>query len=202
MKKIIGLSLALMMVVGMIGVATFAHFTDNETSSGNQMVAGTLDLKVSNDGITYSDGVSQTLYATNMSPGATVSNNTFTLKNAGNTNGATMDIVFSYANSDGTPNTVPMTANQTAAVIEVTTLTYGGTDLLTTLPLIDTNGNVYIDVLDLTSAPNVTRLTGLSGLDAGVSKVFAISVQLRSETGNSFQSDGIDMTMTFTLKQQ
>lgn len=196
MKKIVELSLALMMVVGMTGVATYARFSDNETSSGTQMVVGTLKLKTNDV-----NGVSQTLYNTNMSPGATVNSTALTLRNAGTTNGTTMDIGFSYVKSDGSPNTVIMTADQTAAVIEVTALTYGGTDLLTTLPLINTNDNVYIDVQDLTNATNVTKLTGLSGLNAGASKPFNISVQLRSDTGSNFDADGIDMTMKFTLRQ-
>ncbi len=194
MKKIVGLSLALIMVIGMIGVGTFAYSIDNETSYGNQLVAGTLDLKTDD-----ADGVSQTLYATNMSPGATISSSNLTLKNDGTTNGATLDIVFSYVESDGTNNTVQMTANQTAALLQVTTLTYDVTDLLATLT--DTNGNVYIDVQDMTNAINVTRLTGLSGLNAGATKNFVIVIQLRSETGNDFQADGINITMTFTLKQ-
>lgn len=194
MKKIVGLSLALILIIGMIGVETFAYFTDNETSSGNQLVAGTLDLKT-ND----ADGVSQTLYATSMSPGDTVGPSTITLKNAGTTNGATMDIVLSYLQSDGSPNILPnKTADETAAVLQVTTLTYV-TNLLDTLT--DTNGNGYIDVQDLTNAPNVTSLTDLSGLNALATKSFVIAVQLRSEILDDFQSDGIEMTMTFTLEQ-
>jgi hypothetical protein len=46
-----------------------------------------------------------------------------------------------------------------------------------------------------------TNFTGLSGLNAGIAKNFDISIRLRSETANDFQGDGIDITMTFTLKQ-
>ena len=191
MKKLVALSLALITVFGMISVATFAYFTDKETSSGNRMVAGTLDLKTNE-----ADGVSRTLYATGMSPGATVGPITITLKNAGTTNGATLDIVFSYAESDDiTNNVVNKTADATAAVLQVTALTYDGADLLVTLT--DTNGNGYVDVQDLKNA----NLTGQIGLAAGAAKSFVIAVRLRSETGKDFQADGITVTMTFTLKQ-
>jgi hypothetical protein len=80
-------------------------------------------------------------------------------------------------------------------VIAVTTLDYGGSSLLGTVS--DSNVNGYIDIYDLKNA----HLTGLSGLDAGASKSFDISIQLISTTGNDFQNDGINITMTFTLKQ-
>jgi spore coat-associated protein N len=190
MKKIVGLSLALIMLIGMVGVGTFAYFIDSETSSGNQLVAGTLDLKT-ND----SDGVSQTLYATNMSPGASVGPSTITLSNAGTTDGATLDINISYAESDGSPNTADKTADEVAAMIEVIALDYGSSDLLSSISDINTNG--YKDVEDLKNSD----LTGLSGIAASATRDFVISVRLRSETGNDFQSDGITITMTFTLKQ-
>ena len=190
MKKILGLCLVLIAVVGIIGVATFAYFIDNDTSSGNSFVSGTLNLTINDTG-----GVTRTLYATGMSPGATVGPSTITLKNTGTVNGATLDIVFSYTESDGSPNVVNKTADEVAAVMEVTNLDYGGSSLLSSVS--DHNGNGYIDIYDL----KYSSLTGLPGLDAGASKNFDISVRLKSAIGNDFQGDGITITMTFTLKQ-
>jgi len=186
MKKIIGLSLVLIIAVALSGIGTFAYLTDHAASSGNSFVAGTLDLKTNN-----ADGVTQTLYAIGMSPGATVNSPAITLKNTGTVNGATMDIVFSYV---GSP-TGNKTADDTAATIEVITLNYGGADLLS--GIVDSNHNGYLDLFDLKN----TNFTGRSGLNAGISKNFDISIRLRSETANDFQGDGIDVTMTFTLKQ-
>jgi len=78
MKTIIGLTIAFILAVGMIGVGTFAYFSDTETSAGNQLTAGTLDLKTDD-----ADGVSETLYATNLAPGDTVGPSTIQLKNSG-----------------------------------------------------------------------------------------------------------------------
>ena len=50
MKKIIGLTIAIVLAVGIFGVATFAYFTDTETSTGNTFTAGTLDLKTNDAG--------------------------------------------------------------------------------------------------------------------------------------------------------
>ena len=191
MKKIIGLGLVLIIAVALSGIGTFAYLTDHAASSGNSFVAGTLDLKTNN-----ADGVTQTLYAVGMSPGATVVGSpTITLKNTGTVNGATMDIVFSYLESDGSPNIVNKIADETAAMIEVITLNYGGANLLSDIS--DSNHNGYLDLSDMRN----TNFTGLSGLNAGIAKNFDISIRLRSETPNDFQGDGIDVTMTFTLKQ-
>jgi len=75
MKKIFGLSLVLILVVGIIGVATFAYLTDNETSSGNSFVSGTLDLTINDTG-----GVTQTLVCHRYVASATVGPSSITLK--------------------------------------------------------------------------------------------------------------------------
>ena len=190
MKKIFGLSLVLILVVGIIGIATFAYFTDNDNSSGNSFISGTLDLTINDV-----DGVTKTLYATGMSPGVTVGPSAIALKNIGTVDGTNLDIVFSYTESDGSPNIVNKTADEMAAMLEVVTLDYGGSSLLGSVS--DHNGNGYLDIYDLGYA----TLTGLPGLDAGASKTFDISVQLRNTTGSDYQADGINMTMTFTLEQ-
>jgi hypothetical protein len=52
-------------------------------STDNVFTAGTLDLQASNDGVTFTDGVSATFNETNMAPGAAATTGTVTLKNAG-----------------------------------------------------------------------------------------------------------------------
>jgi predicted ribosomally synthesized peptide with SipW-like signal peptide len=190
MKKIFGLSLVIIAVVGITGVATFAYFTDFAALSGNSFASGTLDLTV-ND----TDGVTRTLYATGMSPGATVGPSTVTLKNTGTINGTILDIGFSYTESDGSPNVVNKTADEVAAVMEVTNLIYDGSSILGSVG--DHNGNGYLDIYDLGYANS----TGLPGLDAGAIKTFDMSIQLINTTGNDFQNDGITITLTFTLEQ-
>lgn len=190
MKKLVGMVLALVLATGMTGIGTLAYFTDAGVSSSNQLLAGTLDLKTGDV-----DGVSRTLYATAMSPGDTAGPAVITLKNAGTTSGASLDIVFSYAESDGSPNSVNKIADELAAMMEVMTLSYGVPSLLGSIG--DVNINGYKDVYDLKNS----IFTGLTGIAAGASQDFVISVRLRGETPNDFQADGIVITMTFTLKQ-
>jgi len=44
MKKILGLTVAALLVMGLVGGGTWAYFTDVETSTGNVFTAGTLNL--------------------------------------------------------------------------------------------------------------------------------------------------------------
>jgi len=104
--------------------------------------------------------------------------------------------LFAYIESDSTPNVVNMSADATAAMIEVTTLNYGGASILGSV--FNTNATAWIDIQDLAAAD----LSGQSGIAASPgTKDFEIGVLLRTETGNDFQADGINITMTFTLNQ-
>ena len=46
MKKILGLTIAALMVMGLVGGGTWAYFSDTEVSTGNTIEAGTLNLTV------------------------------------------------------------------------------------------------------------------------------------------------------------
>ena len=85
MKRILGLTIAVLLLIGMTGIGTWAYFSDVETSTGNVLAAGTLDLKT--DDV---NGVSQTLLATNMRPGYIVGPETIILKNSGSVQGSSL----------------------------------------------------------------------------------------------------------------
>ncbi len=79
MKKILGLTIAVIMLMALVGGGTYAYFSDTETSTGNTFTAGTLNLTVdANDG---SNTVKFTV--TNANPGQS-GMGTWTLVNAGN----------------------------------------------------------------------------------------------------------------------
>jgi len=190
-KKILGLVIGLLLMAGMSGISTWAFFSDVETSSNNVLAAGTLDLKTDDQ-----DGVNQTLMATNMRPGDIVGPEIIILKNSGSLTSSSIDISFSYIEDDSTPNPIDMNADDTASFIIVTILKYDGANVLTNVEDHNTNGN--IDVYDLATTSN---LTGLPGITSGVTKNFEITVQLSENVTGQYQSDGIDITMTFSLKQ-
>jgi len=174
----------------MSGIGTWAYFNDVETSSQNVLAAGTLDLKT--DDV---DGVSQTLIASNIMPGDTVGPETIILKNSGTLAGSSLDMSFSYIESDTSPNPIDMSADNTASIIEITTLDYDSSSLLSAVS--DNNSNGYPDVYDLSSA----NITGLAGIGASSTKDFTIAVKLRADADKSYQSDGINITMNFILNQ-
>jgi predicted ribosomally synthesized peptide with SipW-like signal peptide len=190
-KKILGLIIVLLLMAGMSGLSTWAFFTDAETSSNNVFAAGTLDLKTDDQ-----DGVSQTLITTNMRRGDIVGPEIIILKNSGSLDSSSIDISFSYIENDSSPNPVDMSADDTASLITVTILKYAEANILTYVD--DNNSNGYIDVYDLAATSN---LAGLPGINSGTTKNFEIAVRLNENVTGQYQADGIDITMTFSLKQ-
>ena len=186
MKKILMSIVVMMMVIAAAaGGGIYAAFMDTESSTGNSLLAGTLDLKT-ND----ADGVTGTLAAGNMKPGDIVDADTVTLKNAGSIDASSLDIIIDYTKiGTGTP-----TADEFADEVVVLTLTYGATDLLAPF------GPGEVTMKDLKDDTG-EYLLGLDGLNASQANDFEISIQLRSGIGNEFQADGIDITFTFLLKQ-
>jgi len=176
----------------MTGIGTWAYFQDTKTSTGNVFAAGTLDLKTNDV-----DGVTQTLYASNLKPGDSVEGS-ITLKNTGSVAGSSLDLAFSYVESDNSFNLVNMSAYDTAAQIELTALNYGGPSILDRV--VDSQiptPNGWLDVEDLKNA----MLTGQIGINPSATEDFSITVQLREDTAGDFQSDGINITITFILNQ-
>jgi predicted ribosomally synthesized peptide with SipW-like signal peptide len=54
-KKILGLSIAIVLVIGLVAGGTWAYFSDTETITGNSFTAGTIDLKAGSPIITIPD---------------------------------------------------------------------------------------------------------------------------------------------------
>jgi predicted ribosomally synthesized peptide with SipW-like signal peptide len=99
MKKIF-LSSLVVIAVAALGVgATFALFSDTETSTGNTFAAGTIDLKV--DGNDDPDVVHVTL--SNMKPGDSV-NYQWTLSNAGSLAGQPWIEIVNLVDNDNNCN--------------------------------------------------------------------------------------------------
>jgi predicted ribosomally synthesized peptide with SipW-like signal peptide len=196
-NKILLLTVLALIILGMVSGVTFASFADKESSNNNALITGTLDLKTNS-----ANGVSAALTNLSLKPNNSITGTTIQLSNSGTVNGVSLNISFSYVENDntnqnGTPN---MTADQVAAVMQVTTMTYDTANLLSTFT--DTNANGYIDVQDLINAANTAKMTGLSGLAAGgTSKPFNITVLLRDGISNDFQGDGITITVNFVLNQ-
>lgn len=201
MKKILGTAIAAFLILAIVGGGTWAYFSDPETSTGNILSAGTLDLKT--DDV---DGVTATLLLQNMKEGDTTGAQTIVLKNAGSINAATLSIDAGYVESDtgaeptDTDLDTNLTADQFAALLTVNTMTYNSIDLLTGNGITDANTNGRIDMQDVAGA-TITNQAGING--GGATKDFVINVTLYDPgaLSNDPQNDGIDITITFTLTQ-
>ena len=191
MKKIVGISLAVLILSGMTGIGTWAYFSDFESASGNVLAAGTLDLKT-ND----TDGESQQFFGTQkMKPGFIIGPEYVVLKNAGSLDAATLDIDLTYVENDHPKNPVNKSADETAANIAVTTLNYGGASILSLIP--DLNADGIKDLYEMKNA----SLNTLAGIDSQSTKTFEMAVQCAANTTKQFQGDGITITINFTLNQ-
>jgi predicted ribosomally synthesized peptide with SipW-like signal peptide len=213
LKKIIGLTMAALLLLGVTFGATWAYFQDTETSSGNQLTAGTLDLKLSDANETDLDGVSASFSGSNLMPGDSVGPSTITLKNTGSATADHADIKFqnsvtdnaSYNAADLGPNIADM-----STVMTVTAMSYGVTNLLAqTVP--GTFDNSYIEAAD--NAGNNNGIITMNELNnviiqslaapaaSGGTMVFFITINLPSSTGNGVQGDSMTTTVTFGLFQ-
>jgi predicted ribosomally synthesized peptide with SipW-like signal peptide len=98
MKKILGLTVAALLVMGLVGGGTWAYFSDPETSTGNTFAAGTLELEV-NDAEQWASTVIST---GTMKPGDSGSVS-IKLDNSGSINGTVLNAyILNLSNNDGT----------------------------------------------------------------------------------------------------
>ena len=125
MKKILGLTIAAILVIAMVAAGTFAYFNDTEASTGNLITAGTLNLVPAMNGAitgtsgtyaqspTLADGVDGHVTFDKVSPGNTGTVE-WVLYNSGNLAGnlslAASTVSFNE-NTDNQPETVAIASN-------------------------------------------------------------------------------------------
>ncbi|MFC2011118.1 TasA family protein [Chloroflexota bacterium] len=96
MKKILGLTIAALLVMGLVGAGTWAYFSDTETSGTNVLTAGTLNLNVdSTDPFTLNISVPA------LTPGTTGNAANWTVQNDGTISGNLTVAVSAIVNGEG-----------------------------------------------------------------------------------------------------
>jgi len=199
--------LAIFLVIGLAGTGAFAWFSDTETSTGNTFIAGTFDLKVSDWDQGLGDGVSYTWTMSDMQPGiTTVGPFDVVLQNSGSIAANHVEISFSHSinelanpvESDTNPASTP---GEMARWIEITSCTYTGVTLYSTLT--DANGNGFLDLEDVTLPANAAALDNLPPPlpNNGGSRTFSMALKFNSGATNDIQGDTLTTTVTFTLNQ-
>ena len=111
MKKVIGLTLAAILIAGIAGAGTWAFFSDSEVSQNNTITAGTLDLQVgATDPCTESVDV-----GTQIQPGASGNAADWTTTNLGNVSGTLKVEISSITNYENTRSEPEEAAGDTTA---------------------------------------------------------------------------------------
>ena|SRR3990167_6781774 len=200
MNRSIWLSiLSIFAVLALVTGLTVAYFSDVGTSTANTFSTGSLDLVLSNDATTFTDGVTATWGDTNMLPNEFTPVGTLTLKNIGSVAGDHVDIAFANTNSDGT--------NPLDAVMRVTTLTFNSVDLLSglnsgsdnTYGLRDTDNSGYLELDEL--AAQDLDAHNLTLNDTNVNHALVMQLQMSPNAGNDYQGDNVTTALTVTLQQ-
>jgi predicted ribosomally synthesized peptide with SipW-like signal peptide len=181
-------------VAAIAGGATYALFSDTETSAGNTFTAGTLDLELG--------GTIQTapINLPNMKPGDSTGVKTFIMNNVGSIDG-TASFSVTYVEHDGTGTTeyaTNMLADDVAKMLQIVgPVNYsvnGGAvhDLYDTL--LNNFGSNDGDGTDLTlfDLATVPSIPVTDTLTAGGNITISIAnIQFDTNAGNDYQNDGI-----------
>ena len=201
MKKILGLTIAALMVMGLVGGGTWAYFTDTETSTGNTFAAGTLDLEVDSENPWTSTPIS----ILDIAPGANSGNVTITCENVGNLEGDLFLKISSVATTGGTsiyPSGTPVASSEPewtigggASYVEVKDI-----DTKLTLNCIaDSVATTGIDSTLLSAMPSTW--TKIKENLASGSIDLVMSADLASTTDNNYQGDVCTFTIELYLAQ-
>jgi len=210
MKKILGLTVAALLVMGLVGGGTWAFFSDPETSPANILTAGTLDLTIGggNDPVNI-------LTVTAANPGTSGSNST-TLSNVGSIDGELDIAISSITNTESTGSTefesdsINGTYGELGAVAEIAiyidinqNASFDGSDIG-----LKFDGTTYAQpTLDYATVNSYTGATWnnvyTGNMTATASDDFYIfwQVPFGASADNTFQGDSVSANMTFTLGQ-
>jgi spore coat-associated protein N len=210
MKKIVGLTVSALMVMGLIGGGTWAFFSDTESSDNNIFAAGTLDLTINggNDPVTL-------LTVSNLYPGQSGANHT-TLVNAGSIGGTLGIAVDSITNTESasglefTGDSINGSSGELGAVVEMAIFIdvdqNGGYTTSIDIGL-KADGTTYSSLMDYQPINNYTGANWTDvyagSMAAGTEDdIYIIYRLFPPETAdNTYQGDSVSVDFTFDLKQ-
>lgn len=207
MKKILGLTIAAVLILAIVGGGTWAYFSDTETGSIS-ITASTLDLDVNGA------DTAQTIFSvTNKAPGDSDTTSYVTIKNSGSITGE-LDVSTSAAtNTAGSGGTEYEAGSgelgasaEMAIFIDVDEsgswntndigLKYDGTTYTNT-------GSVSLDYAVVNNYASKTwgGASGMGNMAAVAQDRVYVYWRIPSSAGNTIQGDSVSLTITFTLEQ-
>lgn len=214
MKKIL-VSISVIGVVAAVAIGgTIAYFSDTETSTGNTITAGTLELEIRDQNEGFGNGVTATWTAQDVKPGNQYD---FTvpfvgLRKLGTINADHLEIADDYKVIEENPCIESDTDCQTnlnpdkmAKEMIITRCKYYDALIINCLTNLnpdyrieDKDGDGKITFYDLKQDP-LDNLPPVGGSYAF--GYFEMGVKFAESAGNDFQGDTFDLTMIFTLNQ-
>jgi len=212
MKKILGLAVAALMVMGLVGGGTWAYFTDVETSTGNTFAAGTLDLEIDTENPWTSTAIDNS--ATPMKPGEVLTPVSIACKNVGTLPGD-LYMQITAVSGVGGANMAPYThaSSEPEYDAEIGTYTAGSPnndntpadDIDTVMTLSCENATVGITGLDGVKL-NVAGAAGYklveASLAAGATATVGLGATLDNTATNEYQGDTVSFTIEFQIVQE
>jgi spore coat-associated protein N len=207
MKKIIGLTIAALLIIGIVGAGTFAYFSDTATSTGNTFTAGTLVLSEgttgsatnSSYGVTPAGGINGNVQFGLTNPVVPGSSGTitWTLNNTGNVPGTLTLVAATTFDQGGAPNAPEAAAETALGGVKgldtgiVVWVTRNGTDILGA-------SAGYVAMSGLADALNLETDKAVT---IGTSFVYVLNWKVPITVGNEIQGDTANLNITFTLTQ-
>ena len=190
MKKILGLTVVALMVMGLVGGGTWAFFSDVETSVGNTWGAGTLDLEVD----TENPWASAPISISDIAPGDISTSVNITAKNIGNLAGDLYMRINGYTDAGGTNPEPEQVMEASIGVTDnvSTKLTLNATGPMGAITNIDSQ---TIAAADTTWSTKIADLASLGEAD------IEISVTFDSGATNEYQGDNCTFTIELFLQQ-
>ncbi len=210
MKKILGLTIAALLIMGIVGGGTYAYFSDTETSNDNTWTAGTLNLvnvisgtAVNTDVIVteQADGLNDKVQFGTVTPIVPGSSGTitWTLTNEGNVDGTLTLVAVTTFTEGATANEAELTADPDNSQglddeIMVWVTSFDGT---TTTDILGATG-AYVAMSGLAAALNSEIDVAM---DAAQIIVYVLHWEVPTTVGSEIQGDTAELDITFTLNQ-
>lgn len=206
MKKILGLTIAALLVMGLIGGGTWAYFSDPETNTAT-LAAGRLDLTVDSENPWATAYVS----VADMMPSETENGASITLQNNGNVLGDLWFRVTSVTNGGGTPLYDPAGGTSYVCSTEPEYVAENGlvswsaddnlSDNLTVACTVGGNPVSGINSANVTSAAASGWHEIVPDMAASGTTTFDLDLTLHQNTDNTAQGDNCTFVIEFRLMQ-
>ncbi|MFH1032651.1 MAG: TasA family protein [Chloroflexota bacterium] len=206
MKKILGLSIVALLVMGLVGGGTWAYFSDTEQTATNVLTAGTLDLVLSG-------GTAGAVFSmSNVVPGQSDSTGNVTLTKSGSVE-ARLDIEFSDLDQTGLNDGSEFADNngdlgdkvEIAAFLDLNNDGFWSPGDCGLNPVTTGNYSYSAGPSDWVYATlNTWKTQSWSGIVASMTGPYKFAVPWKipgATTGNEIQGDSANFTIFFTLTQ-